>query len=86
VSVEVVGESVEVAVWDEGGGISHEDMQRIFEPFYSTKEQGTGLGLAVAQRVARAHGSELEVESKPGEGTTFRFALPLAPIGGPAPP
>jgi signal transduction histidine kinase len=86
VSVEVAGENVEVAVWDEGRGISREDMQRIFEPFFSTKDDGTGLGLAVAQRVARAHGSELTVESKPGQGTTFRFALPLAPIGSPAPP
>jgi signal transduction histidine kinase len=86
VSVEVTGESVEVAVWDEGGGISHEDMDRIFEPFFSTKEEGTGLGLAVAQRVARAHGAELNVESEPGEGTTFRFALPLAPTDSAAPP
>jgi signal transduction histidine kinase len=80
VSVEAAGESVEVAVWDEGRGISHEDLERIFEPFFSTKDEGTGLGLAVARRVARAHGSELHVESEPGEGTTFRFALPLHPI------
>jgi signal transduction histidine kinase len=85
-SVEVADESVEVAVWDEGCGIAREHLEQIFDPFFSTKDEGTGLGLAVAQRVARAHGNELQVESEPGGGTTFRFALPLEPIASPTPP
>jgi signal transduction histidine kinase len=78
-AVEVVKEGATVRVWDEGRGIAPEDIERIFEPFYSTKEEGTGLGLGVAQRIARAHGSEIRVESKPGEGTCFCFTLPLGP-------
>ncbi len=85
VRVEVRDERVEIVVWDEGRGIAREHLERIFEPFFSTRDDGTGLGLAVAQRVARAHGSELRVESEPGVGTTFRFSLPLEPGDNPAP-
>jgi len=84
VRAEVRDERVEIVVWDEGRGIAPEQLERIFEPFFSTKDEGTGLGLAVAQRVARAHGSELRVESGPGVGTTFRFSLPLEPSDSPA--
>ncbi len=76
-TVEVGDKAARVSVWDEGVGISPEDLERIFDPFFSTKDEGTGLGLSIARRIARAHGSELEVESVPGEGTTFRFALPI---------
>jgi signal transduction histidine kinase len=77
VTVEIANESATVRVWDEGHGIASEDVKHIFEPFFSTKEEGTGLGLAVAQRIARAHGSELQVESESGKGTKFCFTLPL---------
>jgi signal transduction histidine kinase len=50
-------------------------MDRIFEPFYSTSPEGTGLGLPIARRIARAHGGELEIESRPGGGTTARITL-----------
>ncbi len=66
-----------VSVRDEGCGIAPEDLGKVFDAFYSTKDEGTGLGLAVAQRIARAHGGELLVESELGAGTTFRFSLPL---------
>jgi signal transduction histidine kinase len=80
-TVELSNGVAEVRVWDEGRGIVAEDLARIFDAFYSTKDEGTGLGLAVAQRIARAHGSELRVESEVGVGTTFRFLLPLEPAG-----
>ncbi len=75
--VEVRDDKAKVSVWDEGQGIPPEDLDRIFDPFFSTKDEGTGLGLSIARRIARAHGSELEVESAPGAGTTFRFNLPI---------
>jgi signal transduction histidine kinase len=68
-----------VRVWDTGDGIAPEDLDRIFEPFYSTRSEGTGLGLPIARRIARAHGSELTVTSRTGEGTTFSLRLPAGP-------
>ncbi|MCK8600263.1 sensor histidine kinase [Desulfoferrobacter suflitae] len=65
-------------VKDRGAGISAENLQKIFVPFYTTKEKGTGLGLAACQKVMRDEGAEIEVESTPGEGSTFKLALPLA--------
>ncbi|MEM6455524.1 MAG: ATP-binding protein, partial [Acidobacteriota bacterium] len=61
---------VALAVIDDGGGIPEADRARIFEAFYSTRKGGTGLGLAVVQRIANTHGAEIEVESVEGEGTT----------------
>jgi len=51
---------------------------RIFEPFFTTKRDGMGMGLAISQTIIEAHGGEIWVESKAGEGTTFRFILPRA--------
>jgi len=76
-TVEGKEDSARVLVWDDGKGIAREDLASVFEPFFSTKDEGTGLGLSIARRIARAHGSELELESTPGVGTTFRFALPI---------
>jgi two-component system sensor histidine kinase FlrB len=53
-------------------------MKRAFEPFFSTSTEGTGLGLPIAQRIAGAHGGELELESTPGQGTEARVTLPAA--------
>jgi two-component system, NtrC family, sensor kinase len=69
---------VEVAFRDTGHGMSEEVRQRIFEPFFSTKSQGTGLGLAVSQQILQAHGGSLTCLSSPGEGTTFVLRLPRA--------
>jgi PAS domain S-box-containing protein len=66
-----------VSVADTGGGIPQEQLNRIFEPFYTTKKKGTGLGLMIVQRIVRAHGGRIELESHVGRGTTFRIWLPL---------
>jgi PAS domain S-box-containing protein len=65
------------SVADTGGGIPQEQINRIFEPFYTTKKKGTGLGLMIVQRIVRAHGGRIELESQVGRGTTFRIWLPL---------
>jgi len=70
-----------VSIWDRGKGIPPDAMDRIFEPFYSTTPEGTGLGLPIARRIAHAHGGELEIESTPGEETTVRVTLPGATTG-----
>ncbi len=67
-------------VLDNGAGIAQGDLQRIFEIFYSTKRGGTGLGLAVVQRIASAHGAELSVQSTPDVGTRFQVALAELPV------
>ena len=71
------GDSVWVSVADTGGGIPQEQINRIFEPFYTTKKKGTGLGLMIVQRIIRAHNGRIELESHVGRGTTFRLWLPL---------
>jgi len=68
----------QVTVTDHGAGIAPELRERIFQPFYTTKEHGTGMGLAVAQRHARALGGDLTVDSEPGRGSTFAERLPSA--------
>ena len=67
-----------ISIWDQGKGISPDVMDRIFEPFYSTSPDGTGLGLPIARRIAQAHGGKLEIESTPGDGTIARATLPIA--------
>jgi two-component system, sporulation sensor kinase E len=70
-------DGVWVSVTDTGGGIPQEQINRIFEPFFTTKKTGTGLGLMIVQRIVRAHGGRIELESHGGRGTTFRIRLPL---------
>ena len=72
-------EEVEIAVSDDGIGISPEKLLRIFDPFYTTRTGGTGLGLANVDRIIRAHGGTVAVESTEGEGTTFFVRLPRHP-------
>jgi two-component system, sporulation sensor kinase E len=62
---------------DTGGGIPQDQINRIFEPFYTTKAKGTGLGLMIVQRIVRDHGGRIELESRVDEGTQFRVWLPL---------
>ena len=69
---------VAVRVEDTGPGIAPDEIARIFEPFHSTKQKGSGLGLAVAERIAAAHGGGLVVESEPGRGARFSLILPRA--------
>jgi two-component system NtrC family sensor kinase len=76
------GRWAEVSVADAGPGIPSEDLPRIFEPFFSTKEKGTGLGLSVVYGIVQRHGGTIEVASEPGQGTRFTFRLPVAPAAG----
>ena len=71
------GERICVTVCDQGGGIRAEDMSRLFTPFFSTKAQGTGLGLAVSYGIVSDHGGEITVTSSPGNGAVFTVMLPL---------
>jgi two-component system nitrogen regulation sensor histidine kinase NtrY len=75
------GGAVAFEVRDTGPGIAAEDLERVFEPYFTTKEGGTGLGLAIARRIAEEHGGALEVESSAGRGATFRLTLPVAVAG-----
>jgi signal transduction histidine kinase len=70
-------DGVWVSVGDTGGGIPQEQINRIFEPFYTTKKKGSGLGLMIVQRIVRAHNGRIDLESQVGRGTTFRIWLPL---------
>jgi PAS domain S-box-containing protein len=70
-------DGVWISVADTGGGIPQEQINRIFEPFYTTKKKGSGLGLMIVQRIVRAHNGRIELESNVGRGTTFRVWLPL---------
>ena len=70
-------DGVVVSIADTGGGIPQEQINRIFEPFYTTKKKGTGLGLMIVQRIVRDHGGRIDLESHVGKGTTFRIWLPL---------
>jgi signal transduction histidine kinase len=71
------GNRIEIIFRDTGEGISEFDMDKIFYPFFTTKEKGTGLGLSIAQKIIEEHGGKILVESRgPGSGTTFRIILP----------
>ena len=67
-----------LAVSDTGPGISADVIDRIFEPFVTTRATGAGLGLAVAKRIVDGHGGVIDVHSEPGKGATFTLRLPLA--------
>lgn len=77
---------VELRFEDSGTGIPPEVLPRIFEPFYTTKERGTGLGLATVHRIVESHGGAIEVASKPGRGTVFTVRLPLYALFEPGAP
>jgi two-component system, sporulation sensor kinase E len=72
------GDAVFVSVSDTGPGIPQEQLNRIFDAFFTTKKKGSGLGLMIVQRIVRDHGGRIDLESHPGKGTTFRVWLPLA--------
>jgi two-component system sensor histidine kinase PilS (NtrC family) len=76
VAATVRGEILEVTISDTGEGIAESDLSHLFEPFFSTKEEGTGLGLALVHRIVQEHGGEIDVRSSPGLGTTFTLTLP----------
>jgi signal transduction histidine kinase len=67
---------INVAFTDTGGGMTQETMARVFEPYFTTKKTGTGLGLMITQRIIRAHGGEVVLESDPGKGLRLTLRLP----------
>jgi signal transduction histidine kinase len=74
---QAIGESVLIAISDDGPGIPAGLHEQIFEPFFSSKEEGSGLGLSIAKRIVEEHGGQIHVQSKEGVGVTFLIALPL---------
>jgi signal transduction histidine kinase len=70
---------VSVAVEDSGPGITPDEQERIFRPFWTRDGTGTGLGLAIARELAAAHGGRIQLESVPGEGARFELVLPVSP-------
>jgi signal transduction histidine kinase len=73
------GEGVVLAVRDTGPGVRLADPERLFEPFYSTKPAGMGMGLSIARSIVAAHGGRIWARDNAGPGATFTFSLPLAP-------
>ena len=73
---------LELAVADDGPGIPPEVRERIFEPLFSTRPFGVGLGLPLVRRIVEQHGGELVVESSPGAGARFTIRLPVALAAG----
>jgi CheY-like chemotaxis protein len=72
------GAYLNVTVRDSGAGIGEEQLPRIFDPFYTTKPNGSGLGLASVYSIVKKHDGYITVESKPGQGTTFSLYLPAS--------
>jgi signal transduction histidine kinase len=70
-------EKILVRITDNGCGIPPENMKKIFDPFFSTKSNGTGLGLAVSYGIVRNHNGDIRVSSKPGSGTCFTVEFPI---------
>ncbi|HEV2617982.1 MAG TPA: ATP-binding protein [Candidatus Acidoferrales bacterium] len=73
------GDGVRLEISDTGAGLTREECERLFTPYYTTKQHGTGLGLAIVQSVVSDHGGRISVASEPGRGTTFRIDLPEHP-------
>ncbi|HVO31857.1 MAG TPA: response regulator, partial [bacterium] len=74
------GGKVIVEVSDKGTGIPPEALPRLFEPFFTTRKQGLGLGLSISREIVLRHGGDLQVESEVGVGTTFKVVLPAMPV------
>ena len=82
------GGTAEISVIDRGAGIDAQHLDGIFNPFFTTKPQGVGLGLAIVSKIVDEHGGKIAVESDPGKGSVFRVLLPMeraGPSGRPQP-
>ena len=73
-----IGNQVEISIADTGGGIPEDLKEKIFNLYFTTKEKGSGIGLAQAFRAVQMHGGAIEVESEIGKGTRFKIQLPVA--------
>jgi two-component system sensor histidine kinase HydH len=76
VSLESSDAGVRFTISDTGKGIPAEELKQIYRPFYTTKHQGTGLGLAITRAIVERHNGHIEMESEPGEGTSFTLVIP----------
>ena len=76
-SVEVVNGAGRIAVLDNGPGVAPENLPRIFDPYFSTHDTGTGLGLPIARRVAEEHGGSIMATNREGGGLTVEIRIPL---------
>ncbi|HKP84092.1 MAG TPA: ATP-binding protein [Pyrinomonadaceae bacterium] len=76
ITVDQTDETLRIEIVDTGSGISEEEVKKIFEPFYTTKEQGLGLGMPYSKKIIDQHGGTISLDSQPGEGTTISIALP----------
>jgi signal transduction histidine kinase len=88
VTVDAGEGQVRLRLSDTGAGIAEADLAKIFDPFFSTKDKGTGLGLALVQQIVAEHAGRIDVESTPGTGTTFTLTFPAraaARAGAPTP-
>ncbi len=74
----VVGEAYRIDVRDTGRGMTEEQRTKLFQPFQSFFDGGTGIGMAIVYRIVQEHGGRLAVDSRPGQGTTIVVELPLA--------
>ena len=77
VKTRAAGGTAEIAVIDRGAGIDPKQLDTIFNPFFTTKPQGVGLGLAIVSKIVDEHGGKIAVESEPGKGSIFRVLLPM---------
>ncbi len=82
ITTKQVDDIVRITITDDGPGISSKDINRIFTPFFTTKEvgKGTGLGLSICHGIVKEHGGNIFVESELGKGTTFTIELPVVPV------
>ena len=76
-SLITLNEAIEVRVKDNGPGIPEDQQQKILMPFYTTKEEGMGMGLSISRSIIEAHDGKLHFNSQAGKGTTFCFTLPI---------
>jgi signal transduction histidine kinase len=74
------GAAIEIKVGDEGEGISPQNLENIFNPFFTTKSDGVGLGLAIVSKIIDEHHSKITASSVQGKGTTFQICLPAAAV------
>ncbi|MEN2447276.1 ATP-binding protein, partial [Bacillus sp. JR_15] len=77
ISTEKVLNEWKITIQDEGKGMSEEDIQKIYDPFFSTKKEGTGLGLTICATILKDHHGRMDVSSELGKGTAFHIYLPV---------
>ncbi len=77
IKTRLAGDTAEIAVIDRGSGIASKDLESIFNPFFTTKPEGVGLGLAIVAKIVDEHGGKMAVESEPNKGSVFHVHLPI---------